>query len=344
MHTGVKEKEKKANKIVQDKTHTRPLRLMRAAVLEKPGDFRVREVTLKRPAAGQVRIRVEGCGVCASNLPNWEGKPWFSYPLEPGAPGHEGFGTVDEVGEKVAGLGKGDPVAFLSTHAFAQFDVVEVNSVVRLPEWLRGRAFPGEPLSCAMNIFERSDIRPGQTVAIIGIGFLGSLLTQLVSNTGARVIAVSRRKFALKTAERNGAHLCIPLDDHEKIVSRVFSETENKGCERVIEVVGKQWPLDLAGDIIAEYGRLIIGGYHQDGLRQVDMQQWNWRAIDVVNAHERAVERYTDGIRRAIAAVESGALKPDSLYTHEFGLEDVQKAFEFLSSRPDGFMKGLIRP
>ena len=42
------------------------------------------------PGEGQVLVELEGCGVCGSNLPLWEGRPWFSYPLEPGAPGHEG--------------------------------------------------------------------------------------------------------------------------------------------------------------------------------------------------------------------------------------------------------------
>jgi len=58
---------------------------------------------------------------------------------------------------------------------------------------LDGLPFPGEPLGCAMNIFRRSGIRRGDTVAIIGIGFLGALLVQLAAGAGARVIAISRR-------------------------------------------------------------------------------------------------------------------------------------------------------
>ncbi len=50
-----------------------------------------------------------------------------------------------------------------------------------LPPELAGQPFPGEPLGCAMNIFRRSDIQPGQTVAIVGIGFLGALLTRLAT-------------------------------------------------------------------------------------------------------------------------------------------------------------------
>ena len=65
----------------------------------------------------------------------------------------------------------------------------------RLPASLAGQPFPGEPLGCAMNIFRRSGIEAGQTVAIVGIGFLGAILTRLAAHAGARVIAVSRRPF-----------------------------------------------------------------------------------------------------------------------------------------------------
>ena len=58
-------------------------------------------------------------------------------------------------------------------------------------------------------------------------------------------------------------------------------------CKRVIEAAGAQATLGLAPALTGTYGRLIIAGYHQDGPRQVNVQLWNWRAIDVINAHER---------------------------------------------------------
>ena len=76
--------------------------------------------------------------------------------------------------------------------------------------------------------------------------------------------------------------------------------TDGRWCERVIEAVGLQWPLDLAGELTGERGRLVIAGYHQDGPRQVNMQLWNWRGIDVINAHERDPQRYVDGMRAAV--------------------------------------------
>ena len=77
---------------------------MRAAVLAGAGKFEVRMAPLPEPAAGEVRIRVEGCGVCGSNLPPFQGREWFSYPMGSGAPGHEGWGEIDALGDGVTGL------------------------------------------------------------------------------------------------------------------------------------------------------------------------------------------------------------------------------------------------
>src|SRR5688572_14457146 len=122
---------------------------MRVAVVVEPSQVRIQEVPMPEPGPTEVRVRLEGCGVCASNLPPWEGRPWFQYPLEPGGLGHEGWGTIDAVGRDVQGLREGARVATLSQHAYAEYDVADAGAVVRLPASLTGQPFPGEPLGCA---------------------------------------------------------------------------------------------------------------------------------------------------------------------------------------------------
>lgn len=316
--------------------------VMQAAVVTAPGQVEIQAVSLPEPEAGQVRLRLEGCGLCASNIPVWEGREWFSYPVEAGNPGHEGWGTVDALGEGVTNVAIGDRVAALSYHSYAEYDLADADKVVKLPASLAGRPFPGEPLGCAMNIFRRSDIQGGQTVAILGIGFLGALLVQLAKHAGARVIAVSQRDFSLGIARENGADEVIKMDDHYRIIEDMKQLTDGKFCERVIECTGKEWPLNLAGELCAERGRLIIAGFHQDGMRQVNIQLWNWRGLDVINAHERDPQEYIKGIRAAIEAVEQGILRPEALYTHHYPLSEMQEAFDHLANRPDGFVKALI--
>jgi threonine dehydrogenase-like Zn-dependent dehydrogenase len=111
----------------------------------------------------------------------------------------------------------------------------------------------------------------------------------------------------------------------------------------VIEAVGSQEALDLAGELPRNRGRLVIAGYHQDGRRTVDMQSWNWRGIDVINAHERDPQVYVSGMRRALDLIGSGALDPSPLFTHRVSLDNLPDAFTLLDSRPDGFMKALVK-
>jgi threonine dehydrogenase-like Zn-dependent dehydrogenase len=317
---------------------------MRAAVVTGPRTLRIERVPLPEPGVGQVRVRLEGCGVCASNITPWEGPEWMQFPTTPGALGHEGWGKVDAVGSEVADVFVGDRVALLSGSAFAEYDVAEAGSVVRLPESLDSAQFPGEPFGCAMNIFRRSDIHAGQTVAIIGIGFLGAILTRLASRAGAIVIAISRRQQSLDLARAMGAAHCIAMDDHYRIIAEVSELTGGRFCERVIEATGKQWPLDLAGELAGEGGRLVIAGYHQDGPRQVNMQLWNWRGLDVINAHERDPEVAAQGIRDAIAAVEAGIIDPAMLITHRYPLERLGEALEATRDRPGSFVKAVVLP
>jgi threonine dehydrogenase-like Zn-dependent dehydrogenase len=314
---------------------------MRAASIVQPGAADVVHTPLPEPSATQVRVRLEGCGVCGSNLPLWEGRPWFNYPPNPGEPGHEGWGVVEALGSEAPRELLGRRVAMLSYRAYAEFDVAEASHCVPLPAALDGLPFPGEALGCVMNIFRRTDAGAGQWIAVVGAGFLGTLLVQLAARSGAQVIAISRRRSALDAAERAGARETIELTDQGEIHRRVAELTGGRGCERVIEAVGEQAPLDLASALVAERGKLIIAGYHQD-RRQVDMQSWNWRGLDVINAHERSPDVYVRGIREAIDAVTRGQIDPTPLYTHAVPLEELGLALTALKTRPTGLMKGYV--
>jgi threonine dehydrogenase-like Zn-dependent dehydrogenase len=315
---------------------------MRAARLTGAGAVEVVQVARPTPGPGEVRVRLEGCGVCASNLGPWAGPAWMDFPTAPGGLGHEGWGVVDALGAGVTGLRAGQRVAALSYHAYAEYDVASAEAVVPLPPGLRG-PFPGEPLGCAMNIFRRAGIEAGQDVAVVGVGFLGALLIRLSVQAGARVIAVSRRPFARALARRMGAAEVLGIEDHGAVVARVEELTRGRLCARVIEAAGRQGPLDLAGRLAGERGRLVIAGYHQDGPRQVDMQLWNWRGLDVINAHERDPAVYVAGIRDAVAAAEAGRLDLDGLYTR-FPLERLGEALDATRDRPDGFLKAWVAP
>jgi threonine dehydrogenase-like Zn-dependent dehydrogenase len=317
-------------------------KLIKCAVLTAPKNYEVVEIPLKKPGNNQVCIQLQGCGVCNSNIPIWEGRSWFTYPLPAGAPGHEGWGIIEATGKDVDQFVAGDRVTFLSGNAFSQYEYVNASNVVKLPQEFQKIPFPGEPLGCAFNVFTRSNILAGETVAIIGIGFIGALLTALAVNAGAYVIAISKRKYSLLMAKAMGAHITFEMDKKTEVISAVHEITKNNLCDCVIEATGLQQPLELASLLTKVRGRLVIAGYHQDGNRSIDMQQWNWKGIDVINAHERNEEIYINGIKNAVELVKRGILKIDDLVTHRFSLETLSEAFECMTNRPDGFMKAVV--
>ena len=308
----------------------------------EPGRVELVTVDRRRPPPGCITVDVEGCGVCGSNLPVWQGRSWFGYPMDPGAPGHEAWGHVAELGDGVEGRAVGDRVAMLADRAFADAVVVSADEVVTLPGGLGGRPFPGEALGCGFNVALRSGFASGQTVCVVGIGFLGAVVVARAAAAGATVVAVSRRPFSLEVARAMGASVTLAFDDGDDVVERVSELTGGRLCDVVVEAVGAQAPLDLAGRLTRERGRLVIAGFHQDGARTVDLQLWNWRGLDVVNAHERDPKGALSGIAAAASAVASGAFDPSILYTHRYPLDRLGDAMDAMVVRPHGFLKALV--
>ncbi|MFN7134194.1 MAG: alcohol dehydrogenase catalytic domain-containing protein, partial [Myxococcales bacterium] len=101
---------------------------MRAAVLTAARQFSLQNVAVPTPGPKQVRLKLEGCGICGSNLPPWEGREWFKYPFGPGSPGHEGWGRVDAVGSEVRVFYRG---CALGEELFELGELMEAGAAVR---------------------------------------------------------------------------------------------------------------------------------------------------------------------------------------------------------------------
>jgi len=113
----------------------------------------------------------------------------------------------------------------------------------------------------------------------------------------------------------------------------------------VIEAAGVQQTLDFATWLTAYAGRLVIAGYHADGPRTINMQSWNWKGIDVINAHERQPSVYVRALAEAFDRLSHRpGIELASLMTHRWSLEQAAEAFRTAESRPHGFIKGVISP
>jgi threonine dehydrogenase-like Zn-dependent dehydrogenase len=319
---------------------------MLSATLLEPRRFEVDSLETPAPGEGEVLLKVRGCGVCGSDMGPWKGIQGLEYPMKPGAPGHEVFGTIQALGSGVAGLAVGDPVTALTYRAYSEYDLARAEDVVPLPPALAGRVVLGEPVACAVNVSHRAGVQEGDVVVLLGTGFLGALMLQLLRRQGApkpkRVFTVSRRRLAPEMADRLGVDESLTYEDD--VHNRIGAVTGGEMADVVIEATGKQRPLDLGGELTRVRGRLIVAGYHQDGPRTVNMQLWNWRGIDVINAHERDPRIYKRGMEEGVRLLAEGGLDLEPLITHTFPLAEINHAFATAEERPEGFLKSVVLP
>ena len=210
----------------------------RAVEVSEPGVFQVVEKAMTKPGAGQVRIRVEACGVCHSDAATVLGQ--FLGLTYPRVPGHEVVGVIEEVGSGVTtwkvgqrvGVGffggqdgeceacqRGDFVScsrpvipgITTDGGYAEMMIAEARALCLIPEELS--SVDAAPLVCAgittYNALRNAGLRAGDTVAIQGIGGLGHLGIQFARRMGFRVIAIGRGTDKESLAKKLGAHLYI---------------------------------------------------------------------------------------------------------------------------------------
>jgi threonine dehydrogenase-like Zn-dependent dehydrogenase len=309
---------------------------VRALSVREPREVRVVDAAAPEPAPGEVLVRIRACGVCGSDLNAWRGVAGIEYPLPVGAPGHETWGDVLRVGKDVDSLREGQRVTGLMWNGFAELGVARAEDLVVVPPAFGEMPVLGEPLACAANVLRRSGLEPGQCLAIVGFGYLAALLVQLLPRPKPRWVAISRRQDSRDLALQLGADAAYAF---EAIPSAVWDS-----FPVVIEAAGVQQTLDFGTWLTAYGGRLVIAGYHADGPRTVNMQSWNWKGIDVINAHERRPEVYIRALRGAFERISSTALNLPSLHTHHFGLDEAAAAFSMAETRPAGFVKALVCP
>ena len=116
----------------------------------------------------------------------------------------------------------------------------------------------------------------------------------------------------------------------------------DRGFDVVVEASGTQAGLSLAGELVRTNGVLSILGFHQNGARSIDMEMWNWKAIDVVNAHVRRPAVLVDATQVGLALMSAGRLTFAPLVTHRFDLVELDDAFRMLRDKPPGFIKAVI--
>ncbi|HYV56220.1 MAG TPA: alcohol dehydrogenase catalytic domain-containing protein [Candidatus Nitrosopolaris sp.] len=210
-------------------------RMRAVQVVRAKAPFEIVERQIPEPPAGHVRIRVQACGICHSDTFTKDGTfPGIQYPR---VPGHEVVGLIDAVGAGVAAWAPGQRVGvgwhggqcgycnscrrgdffacetatlvtgITSDGGYADYVIARAEAVARVPEQLS--AVEAAPLMCAgvttFNALRNSGARPGDLVAVLGLGGLGHLGVQFAARMGFRTVAIARGKDKEALARELGA-------------------------------------------------------------------------------------------------------------------------------------------
>ena len=318
---------------------------MRVVQVTQPkGPFELVERAIPEPGAGAVRIRVEACGICHSDSLTKEGTwPGIQYPR---VPGHEVAGIIDAVGAGVADWTEGQRVGvgwhggycghcdacrrgdFFACQlgqvtgitydgGYADYMVAPASALALLPAELS--AVEAGPLVCAgvttFNSLRNSGARPGETVAVLGLGGLGHLGVQFAAKMGFKTVAVARGGDKEPLAKQLGAHHYIDsqaqdvasellkLSGAKIILATVTNEKAMSEALGGLSVNGKllvlgapHEPLEVPAGLLITGCRSVAGWYSGTSIDSQDTLSFSVltgvRAMTEVFPLERAAEAY----------------------------------------------------
>jgi len=271
---------------------------MKVAQISKPGaEFEIVEREIPEAGAGHVRIKVQACGVCHSDVLTKEGLfPGLQYPR---VPGHEIAGVIDEVGAGVSAWKKGQrvgvgwhgghdntcrecrrgdfrncqnvKVAGISYDGgYQQYMIAPIEALVAIPDGLND--VEAAPLLCAgittYNALRNSGAMPGDLVAVQGIGGLGHLGVQFANKFGYKTVAIGRGPDNAVLAKKLGANLYI-----DSQATNAAEELQKLGGARVIVATApSSKAMSALIDGLGPNGKLIVVGASFDPIEVMPAQ------------------------------------------------------------------------
>jgi len=312
-----------------------------AACLIEPGKIEIREHELET-TDDSLLLRVLGNGICGTDVAYFQGRvPGLKYPR---FFGHEGVGVVEQVGKDVEGYKPGDLVTgwwgAYASHAVTS----NLAHTMRLPERLpvATEYAMGDPLQCVLTIVRSARPEVGDSVAVVGCGFMGLMCISALAGSYLRnLIGIDLVPERLPLAEECGATLTAGGSGAREAV---LQATDGKGVDICIEAAGKAPAVDLGSTILKKgRGRLVLGGFHPEPA-EYNFLPWATKGLEVLNPHPSFSLDAMDDMERGVNALARGVFPMDKLITHRFGLEGTQEAFEQASAHAGGYIKGVMVP
>jgi (R,R)-butanediol dehydrogenase/meso-butanediol dehydrogenase/diacetyl reductase len=305
---------------------------MKAAVFHGLRDIRIAEVTEPKPSPGEVLVRVKYCGICGSDLHEYQ------HGLFPESPfGHEACGEVVEVGPGVKGYDAGDRVIPLNKGAYAQYMVCPQERLLKIPPGMSWeQAATVEPLSVAAYSIAKADLQPGVTALITGAGPVGLMTILGLKAVGVETIYVTEvSEMRRKKAEEMGAtRTCNPLN--ARVSSWIKELTSGRGVDVAFESVGIEASLKDCLTSVRFQGKVIVQGIFTDRV-PIHMLGFVTRETIMVG---------TNSANPSLAMnwIEKKGVKPEMMVTKTIPLENISEGFEILTRKIKEEIKILVEP
>lgn len=339
---------------------------MKSAVFYGKHDLRVEEAPIPVPGPKDVLIRVKACGICGTDVHIYEGDKGAADVTPPTILGHEFAGVVEAVGEQVTGFQKGDRVcvdpncycgtcdpcrkglAHYCEHmigygttvngGFAEFCAVDVRQVYKLGDQTTfEQGAMTEPVACCLHGIDMCEIKPGQSVVVIGGGMIGLLMLQLARLAGAaRTALLEPVESKREVAKKLGAD--VTVDPIHEDVKQVLKEAGIIAPEVVIECVGRTATIEQAIDLAGNKAIVMMFGLTKpDDTISVKPFQI-FRKELVLKAS--FINPYTQ--KRALELIDSGRLDVSSMVYEVCGLDKLEEILAKPELRSNG--KYIISP
>ncbi|MGN1154280.1 MAG: zinc-binding dehydrogenase [Candidatus Gastranaerophilaceae bacterium] len=343
---------------------------MKAVLFYGPQDIRYEDVKIKPLAKGEILVKVKSALTCGTDVKTFRrGHPVLIKQVPSGF-GHEFSGVIEKIGEGVENLKVGDRVVaansapcgecFYCRHkeynlcenldllngAYAEYIVVPERIVKKntliIPDDLSfDKAAFCEPLANVVHGVERTEIKPGQTVGIIGIGPIGLMFARLAKLKGAYTIVAGRNPIKLKMAEEFAhADEIIDLKRYPN-PEKIFKEytEEKKGLDVAVECVGLPEIWERIFSCVRPGGTVhFFGGCKSGSTVTFDTTRMHYGDIKLMSVFHHTPQYF----RQALDYIASGDVEVEKLITNTLSLKDVEFA---MKQHIDGkAIKFLIKP
>ncbi len=328
---------------------------MKAALFYGPEDLRMETIDVPMPGPGEILVKIKTALTCGTDFKAYrQGHPVLLGENYPVAFGHECAGIVEQVGSGVTKFKPGmrviaansspcgscfyckknrpnlcEKLEFLNG-AFAEYikvpaSIVKANTY-EIPEDISFRhASIAEPFSCAVHAYHRMEIKPEDTVVILGCGIMGLLFSAVAVHHGAHIVAIGRNEEKLNIAKKMGVQTIVNSKDSTDPIQTVLDLTQGRGADFVIEAVGQIQAWDQAFKMTRKGGTVcFFGGCKKGSTFSLDTHRIHYEEVNIQGVFHHTPVYF----QKALQYIRDGVLNPDLLITNEIRLDQVVDVFK----------------